>query len=129
MITMSVHRQSKTGIGELIEAHREHLRQLEVKSARMGAEVPVHILTEINRYRTEIGELQNVEVVAPSEENCATLGTIGMYQLLYAHIMRLDGDIWKLSERTERLNTQIEALLMTLAQAYLTGAQKPQGEG
>jgi hypothetical protein len=116
---MSAHKQSRTGLAELIEAHKVHLRELQMQSARLGIQTPVHTLTEIERYKTEISHLITAETVAPTEDVCTTLGTIGMYQLLYAHIMRLDGDIWMLAQQVDKLSVKLDTLLMTLAQSYL----------
>ena len=117
--------QQKTGLSELIEAHRSHLRELQLQSARMGVAVPVHILTEIERYRIEISDLMRAENISPSNEACETLGTVGMYQLLYAHIMRLDGDIWRVTERIEKIDGKLDALLLALAQAQVVRQLEP----
>ena len=119
-------KEKRTGIAELIEAHRDHLQALQVQAAKMGLNVPAHVVTEIERYEREIERLIEDAQLAPSAETIEKLGETGIYQLMYAHIMRIDGDMWRLSALVKDTNDKLDSLLISIASRALS--EKSRGD-
>lgn len=107
--------EQQTGLAELIDAHQARRRKLQVQAARYGDEAPAHILTEIERIDTELAQLKQAAATPVSDALVEQLGPTGRYQLWMSHIMRLDTDIGRVSDRVERLHEKFDQLLMALA--------------
>lgn len=111
------------GLEGLLEAYKEHLRVLQVQYAKLGVQAPAHIVTEISRYEREVAKLTADLRMVPSAEEVAKLGDVGMYQLVYAHIMRLDGDLWRVSNALGRVEDKLDKLLMAFATKAIISAE------
>lgn len=120
--------EEREGIVALIEAHRKHLQVLQLQAAALGMAVPAHITTEIARYEREITRLVQDAQLSPTADVIKALGDTGMYQLMYAHIMRIDGDMWRISEDVRRIQDMINKLLIAVAGRALGEMTRTQGE-
>ena len=111
------------GLEGLLEAYKEHLRVLQVQYAKLGAMAPPHIVMEISRYEREIAKLAADLRMVPSAEELSKIGDVGMYQLVYAHIMRLDGDLYQMRNALGRVEDKLDRLLMAFAVKGIVSAE------
>lgn len=77
----------------LIAAHTRRLRVIEVSIARKGDSAEPELQVEAERIQRELEMLQQGAKHIISPDIVDALGPVGQYQVLYANIMRLDGDI------------------------------------
>jgi len=113
--------KERSHINQLIEAHTEHLKVLQIQSARFGTSAPAHITTEIDRCERELSQLRQSAAISISGELAEELGVIGRYQLMSSHIMRLDADIGRLEQKIDRIEELIKELLIELAKDGIRG--------
>ncbi len=73
--------ERRTTMDELIAAHRERLRKLQIQAARYGDETPPHIATEIDRIEAELAQLKQAAATPISDDLVEQLGPTGRYQL------------------------------------------------
>lgn len=111
---------ARSNLTELRREHERRLRQLELRAAREGSDVPPQVAIEVEDIQAKIAEIDQmlgVVAAAPvSAEVADALGPAGRYQVLYSHIMRLDGDIGRLARQVEMLQQQVlrAAVLVTV---------------
>lgn len=103
-------KHDRQNLDDLIQAHTERLRVLEVQAARFGDDAPPHIVTEIERIEAELAQLRQAAAMSISAELVEELGPAGRYQLWMSHIMRLDADMGRLRRQLERIEDKIDAL-------------------
>lgn len=112
---MPATKQDRSNLNDLIEAHTERLRLLEVRAARQGQDTPADVLGEIERIERELAQLRQAAAYPVSDELIEELGPTGRYQLWMSHIMRLDGDIGHARREIEHVRDLVEELLTALA--------------
>lgn len=107
--------ETQANIDEMIQAHERRRRRLALQAARQGDETPPHILTEIEDIDAELVQLRSAASVKISDTLVEQLGPTGRYQLWMSHIMRLDTDIGRLSDRIDALHDKFDQVLIALA--------------
>jgi hypothetical protein len=117
-----------TARSNLAELRREHERRLQLlgkRAAREGDDTSPAVLTEIEDIQAKIAEIDhNLGVVAAapvSSDVADALGPAGRYQVLYSHIMRLDGDIGRIARQLELLQQQVLRAVVFLAAVLVVG--------
>lgn len=100
----------RSNLAELIDAHAERLRVLELSAARQGDSTPPHVITEIERIERELAQLKQAAAMSISGDLVEELGSVGRYQLWMSHIMRLDTDIGRVRRDLEQIEAKIDSL-------------------
>lgn len=116
---MPASERERKHINELIEAHTEHLKVLQLQSAKLGASSPAHIFTEIDRCERELAQLRQSAAISISGELAEELGVIGRYQLMSSHVMRLDSDIGRLEAKMDKIEQLLMNVLLELVENKL----------
>lgn len=116
---------ARSNLAELRHEHERRLRHLELRAARAGGDTPPDVLNEIEDIRAKLAEIDQalgVVAAAPvSAEVADALGPAGRYQVLYSHIMRLDGDNGRLARQLEALQQQVFRSTVMLAVVLVVG--------
>ena len=105
----------RQSLDELIAAHTDRLRRLQLQAARYGNDAPPHIVTEIERIERELSQLKQAAATPVSDALVEELGPTGRYQLWMSHIMRLDTDIGEVKREVRALHEKFDQLLIGLA--------------
>lgn len=112
---MPATQHAPANLDDLRAAHRARLRVLERQAAQMGNDTPPHIVTEIEEIKGKLAELTTtIEAASTSgvdPELADALGPVGRYQLLMAHIMRLDADIGRTRRELKELDDKLDELI------------------
>lgn len=103
-------KQDRQSLDDLIQAHTERLRVLQISAARFGDDAPPHIIMEIERIEGELVQLKQAAATPISAELVEDLGPAGRYQLWMSHIMRLDTDIGRVRRDLERIEDKLDLL-------------------
>lgn len=112
---MPATKQDRQSLNELITAHEGYLRQVQLQYARLGANAPPHIVTEIERVEAELAQLKQAAATPISDALVEELGPSGRYQLWMSHIMRLDANIGRVEQKVDSLHEKFDQLLIALA--------------
>jgi hypothetical protein len=112
---MPATKRDRTGLSEIIVAHTERLRLLQVQAARQGNDTPPHIIAEIEQIDAELAQIKAAAATPVSDALIEELGPTGRYQLWMAHIMRLDSDIGYVRRELQALHDKFDQLLLALA--------------
>lgn len=91
---MTERQEQKHSLHQLIDAHKKHLDVLEMQAAQLGINTPPHIVNEITRYKAEIHDLLRAAGVTLSDSTVEQLSPIARYQLLYAHMLETDRQVY-----------------------------------
>jgi len=98
---------ARSNLAELRREHERRKRYLELKAARSGNDTPPEVATEIEDIDLKIAEIDQAlgaVAAAPASSDVAdALGPAGRYQVLYSHIMRLDGDFGQIRREVAAL--------------------------
>lgn len=105
----------RKNLDELIAAHSDRLRQLQLQAARQGSETPPHVVVEVERIERELAQLRQAAATVISEGLVEELGPMGRYQLWMSHIMRLDANIGRVERKIDSLHEKFDQLLISLA--------------
>jgi hypothetical protein len=100
----------RRGLDDLIAAHTDRLRILQLQAAHQGGDTPPHVVTEIDRIERELAQLRQAAATVISSALVEELGPTGRYQLWMSHIMRLDTDIGRVRRDLERIEGKIDSL-------------------
>jgi phage shock protein A len=112
---LATQQDDRASLDELIRAHEGYLQQVHLQRARLGAQAPPHLETEIARVEAELAQLRQAAAVKISSELVEELGPTGRYQLWMSHIMRLDTDIGRLRRDIEAIDAKLDQVLIALA--------------
>lgn len=112
---MPATKHDRQGLDDLIGAHSERLRLLQLQAARMGTDTPPHVVAEIERIDRELAQLRQAAATTVSEAIVEELGPMGRYQLWMSHIMRLDANIGRVEKKVDDLHEKFDQLLIRLA--------------
>jgi hypothetical protein len=93
-------------IADLIATHRARLHQLQLKQALLGMATPEHIPLEIDQIADAIERLSGQPVEMTVRE---------AYLVDQQYKMRIEGDIFKLDRKLDRLAGRVEDLFAALA--------------
>lgn len=107
----------RRSLDDLIAAHSDRLRLLQLQAARQGADTPPHIVAEIEKIERELAQLRAAAAHPVSAALVEELGPTGRYQLWMAHIMRLDANIGRVERKVDSLHEKFDQLLLALAGA------------
>lgn len=116
---MPATKHDRQNLNDLIQAHAERLRVLQISAARFGDDAPPHVVTEIERIESELAQLKQAAATSISSELVEELGPTGRYQLWMSHIMRLDTDVGRLRHDMERIEDKLDRLHDKFDQALL----------
>lgn len=108
-------KHDRQNLDDLIRAHTERLRVLQISAARFGDDAPPHVVTEIERIERELAQLRQAAATSISSELVEELGPTGRYQLWMSHIMRLDANIGRVEQKVDSLHEKFDLLLIALA--------------
>lgn len=111
---MPATKHDRQGLDELIAAHAERLRLLQIQAARQGNDTPPHILAEVERIERELAQLKQAAATVISEAIVEELGPMGRYQLWMSHIMRLDANIGRVEKKVDSLHEKLDQVLIGL---------------
>jgi|SRR6185312_16925353 len=104
----------KHSLHQLIDAHKKHLDYLEMQAANMGINTPPHIANEIMRYKSEIHDLLRAAGVTLSDSTVEQLSPIARYQLLYAHMLETDRQVYNAIKKIDDLNRKWDQLVLAV---------------
>jgi hypothetical protein len=111
---MPATKHARQGLDDLIAAHAERLRILQLQAARQGSDAPPHVIAEIERIERELAQLRAAATTTVSEAIVEELGPMGRYQLWMSHIMRLDANIGRVEKKVDGLHEKFDQLLIAL---------------
>lgn len=117
-------KHDRQNLSELIAAHESYLRQVQLQHARLGANAPPHIATEIERVEAELAQLRSAAATPVSDDLVEQLGPVGRYQLWMSHIMRLDANIGRVEKKVDELRDLVVKYLAELAVAERRAARR-----
>lgn len=108
-------------IADLIAAHRARLHQLQKKQALLGVrDTPEHIPLEIERIEDAIERLSGEPVEMTVREK---------YLVDLDWQLRIEGDVYRLDQKMDRLTGLVEYLLAELALRAIAPPPPPIGAG
>lgn len=112
---MSTATEQQSSLSDIITAHERRLHKLRLREAREGNDTPPQVLNEIEQIESELMQIKAAAAMRVSDTLVEELGPTGRYQLWMSHIMRLDTDIGRVSDRVEQLHEKMDQLLIGLA--------------